>query len=136
MEEFTYYTGTESFIDAIKSCLDGLPILGDPSPSTIISLAHYSDNAEINLFKKSYDFNWTRKVTDNVESLRHVIGYSSDGFRALYILKLGIGNSYRPRDHDSSLMEEYAIDLEISRANIGLVKLDYIAGESRYAVSY
>src|SRR5690606_34860911 len=108
MSIFLYAGKEASFLQALEAAASSIPILGDPNPTEIVGLVHYSKDANIGSFRSSSDYNWTHRVCDSQDCIAAITQLGEIRFKAIYIIRLGIGSSYKKRVSDVGATKEYA----------------------------
>ena len=135
MEDFRYNTNNLEFVEIITQAIQNLPTIGDQNPSRIIHLAHYSKNNQISSFAKNIAFSWTSRVSDDPKMIGKIIGYFDIDFSSIYLIKLGIGATYKPRNYSSSFTDEYAVDRVIQGSEFIRLNLIFNNATNHYVVT-
>ena len=134
IEDLFFNTASAAFIGTLKLSLQGLPSIGDPSPTDNLFLAHYSTNSSITKFYNDTKSSWTNAVSDDPTIIEQLIGKYSTQYQAIYLINLGIGSTYKPKLHSSSFMKEYAIHMELSQNDFIVVPIQYVMATDKYII--
>ena len=131
---FQHYGTSGAFRHAILAAIAPLPIIGDPSPTKILALAHYSMDDRITSFLKSNSFNWTNNISEMKGAVGDVTGIHYKIFNAMYLIRVGVGPNYSPRNNSSSFVSEYAIDMTVKGGEFSMLKLMFNPRDEVYEV--
>lgn len=134
MQNLQFFTHTAAFYAALQPVLQALPIVGDASPTDSLVLAHYSPDPGITAFAKNARFSWSSGVSDDPKGIEKLIGMYSTLYQAIYLIKLGIGSTYKPRNHNQDFMDEYAIDISLSSNDFIAVLIKYDLKTGKYII--
>ena len=132
MGKFTHFGRSQKFSDAIKNSLASLPIIGDPAPTDILALVHYSKNDQIQSFRCSSTHCWTDNVSEMVDMVGEITGLKGIVFRAMYIIRVGIGPTYTPLNYNCSFTSEWALDREVKAGQFAKVLLEHDRSSNVY----
>jgi hypothetical protein len=125
MCEFTHYGQSTQFNNAIRSNLSTLPIIGDPAPTKILALIHYSKDDQIRAFRSSAIHSWTDKVSENYEMVGKITGLTGITFKAMYLIRVGFGSSYAPRNYSCQFVSEWALDIHVKSDEFAKIMLSF-----------
>ena len=132
MREFKVYNSSKDFVEIINSKFLSLPTIGDPAPTEVLTLFHYSKNKEIESFRRSSKFCWTNHISEDYDTVGDVTGLKGILFEAMYIIRVGVGTSYKPRNNNSGFMSEWALDIEIINGQFAKIVLDFDSASGVY----
>jgi hypothetical protein len=121
MVNFTHLGKSKKFNDAIKSSLAVLPTIGDPAPTKIFALVHYSTT-----------HCWTDNVSELVGMVGEITGLKGVVFRAMYIIRVGVGSTYSPRNYNCTFTSEWALDIEVKQGEFAKVLLAHDQASNDY----
>ncbi|MDZ4105699.1 MAG: hypothetical protein U1D41_05970 [Nitrosomonas sp.] len=129
------YAGKDvSFLQALEVAANTIPIIGDQNPTKILGLVHYSKDTSISSFRVSHDYNWTHRVCDWQDCIAAVTQLGEIHFNAIYIIRLGIGKSYKPRFSDVGLTKEYALGLPVPSGSFAKLLLTFDEKKRSYSI--
>lgn len=134
IHKLDYYDCNDDFHHRLEDAATRLRTIGDPTPREAVVLAHYSDNPSLTAFARSNDANWTRRVSNNPESLGKIIGWYGENYKAIYLIRLGIGPSYRPSGAPHDFVDERRINLAVDANEFVKVDLRFDKNEMRYRI--
>lgn len=134
MPQLTYLYVDPAFHTALERVSANLPTVGAQQSSKTIVLAHYSKNASITSFNIDTKFSWTTKVSDDPEVIEKCIGMFSQEFKAIYLLKHGIGVACKTRIHSQGVMDEHAIDRSLVSSEFRSLLVKFDPNSNRYVV--
>lgn len=130
------YSGTDpQLLTELESSASGCPIIGDCNPSEVIGLAHYSKDCKIQAFRRSNDFNWTRRVCDSQGAISAFTQLGDIKFNAIYVIRLGIGPTYRPRMADAGITKEYALGIPVNAGEFACIVLKFNEAARTYSAA-
>lgn len=137
LEWLLEYLGARmEFIQRVEEEARFVPVVGDSLSATPITLAHYSRSVDaITQFKRSCQFSWTNRISDNPKTIGALTGLHGEVFTSLYVVRLPANLGLRHRS--SGHMEEYAIDRSLASGEFVRIPLKRV-GEGhlrRYAAA-
>jgi len=132
MEKLKIYSESNDFAEIIHSKLPSVPTIGDPAPTEFLYLFHYSKDKEIQSFHRSTKFCWTSNISDDYSTVGVITGLKGVIFEAMYIIRIGVGASYKPRNHECDFMSEWALDIEIKSGKFTKIILYFDSSNGVY----
>lgn len=135
-EHIEFGVATIAFIKTAINAAQAVPVIGDTSADEILILAHYSINPSINKFKLTDRYNWTDRILDLPGAIQDNIQLGDNGqcYQALYLIRVGVGSSYRPRKDTGGIVSEYAIDMEVNQTQFVRLLLGFNTATGRYVL--
>lgn len=114
----------EQFIQKIKLVVEEVTPIVDGNECQV--LLHYSENDEISKFSNRGQFNWTNGLSTRPKDISRLIGFTSEKFRAIYIIKCFVGNSCRVvlNDH-TGFASEAQVRHDINEDAFRALKIKY-----------
>jgi hypothetical protein len=132
MGDFKHFGNSQKFNDVIKSNLAALPTIGDPAPTKILGLVHYSRDSQIQNFHRSTIYSWTDNVSEMVCTVGEITGLKGIVFSAMYIIRVGVGLTYSPRNYDCSFTSEWALDIDVKQGEFAKILLRHDQASNVY----
>lgn len=118
---------------ALMAVWPTLPLVGDVTSGNELRLSHYSEDPAITSFVATDKFSWTQQTPSDPDQIATFTGKYSLRFRAIYLIRLGIGAAYKPGTwNGGGGFVEYAINRALSAAEFGKVPITYDPTIRRY----